>query len=224
MIELVLPPHAVSRDTFSVASTINRNAFEDEIVAASGFVESRRKEYHEARALARNALSQLRIAPISILSGPRGEPKWPAGVTGSITHCDGYCAAAVGFRARTEPFGIDAEPHAPLSTRIAERILTTTELERLDALLATDPDIYWDKVYFSAKESIYKAIYPIMGKFMGFQDVELGVSQDGTFVAHRSQSAAGRGIPSFDATGRWKVLQGMILTSASFSPLIRKGQ
>jgi enterobactin synthetase component D / holo-[acyl-carrier protein] synthase len=52
--------------------------------------------------------------PAPILPGPAGEPGWPPGVTGSITHCPGYRACAV---ARTEDLaaiGIDAEPDEEL--------------------------------------------------------------------------------------------------------------
>ena len=38
--------------------------------------------------------------PAAILAGPRGQPLWPPGVVGSITHTDLYCAAAVAGRRR----------------------------------------------------------------------------------------------------------------------------
>ena len=58
-------------------------------------VRSRRREFATVRACARQSLGHLGYPPVPILSGRRHEPIWPDGIVRSMTHCDGYRAAAV---------------------------------------------------------------------------------------------------------------------------------
>ena len=66
---------------------------EAELIARA--VDKRRREFRTVRHCARQALRQLGLPPAPVLRGERGEPRWPAGVVGSMTHCAGYRAAAV---------------------------------------------------------------------------------------------------------------------------------
>lgn len=74
----------------------------------------RQREFATARSCARTALARLGVPPVPVLASPRGAPRWPAGVVGSITHCDGYRAAAVAYTRDVVSLGIDAEPDEPL--------------------------------------------------------------------------------------------------------------
>ena len=82
---------------------------EEECAVASA-VEKRRREFAAGRACARNALAKLGMPEVAIPRGAHGEPVWPAGAVGSITHCDGFCACAVARRELIWSVGIDAEP------------------------------------------------------------------------------------------------------------------
>jgi len=88
----------------------------------------RRAEFAAGRSCARAALATLGVAAGPILPGPAGQPLWPAGVTGSITHTAGYQACAVGRTADVAAIGIDAEPDAPLPAGLIESIATAPEL------------------------------------------------------------------------------------------------
>lgn len=55
----------------------------------------RRAEFTAGRVCARTALARLGLPTAPVLAGRAGEPRWSAGVTGSITHCAGYRACAV---------------------------------------------------------------------------------------------------------------------------------
>ena len=57
-----------------------------------------------------------------VLAGRAGEPRWPAGVTGSITHCAGYRACAVARTTDLAGLGIDAEPDAGLPAGLIESV------------------------------------------------------------------------------------------------------
>ena len=61
------------------------------------------------RACAREALARLGVPAQPIPTGSRGEPLWPDGIVGSITHCDGYRACAVAAAADWLTIGVDAE-------------------------------------------------------------------------------------------------------------------
>jgi 4'-phosphopantetheinyl transferase EntD len=74
-------------------------------------VEKRRQEFATVRHCARLALAELGVAPAPILPGIRGAPIWPDGIVGSMTHCTGYRAAAVGRTTQVGGIGIDAEVH-----------------------------------------------------------------------------------------------------------------
>ncbi|WP_405845207.1 4'-phosphopantetheinyl transferase [Streptomyces platensis] len=76
--------HAVSDDLFPE---------ESQVIALA--VDKRRREFTTARSCAREALRRLGHPTVPIPRGRSGAPLWPAGVVGSITHCQGYRSAAV---------------------------------------------------------------------------------------------------------------------------------
>jgi 4'-phosphopantetheinyl transferase EntD len=131
---------------------------------------ARRREFALGRACARAALARLDLA------GPvlrqRRAPVWPAGAVGSLTHCEGFCAAAVARVDDLRSLGIDAELDAPLSRRAGERICTDDERRHLDSLPPL-PSGQWEKLVFSAKEAFYKAWFPLGRRFLGFHDAAL---------------------------------------------------
>ena len=82
---------------------------EEPLIAKS--VAKRRNEFITVRYCARQALGELGVPPVPILKGDKGEPCWPDGVVGSLTHCTGFRGAAVGRHGAVRSVGIDAEPH-----------------------------------------------------------------------------------------------------------------
>src|SRR5205085_10695460 len=127
--------------------------FPAEQYALGRVAECRRRDFTVARGCARRALGQLGIPPAAILPGPRREPRWPSGVVGSITHCPGYRAAAVARRAELASGGIDAEVAGPLPEGVLDKVTLPEERARMRVLPGTG--VAWDRVVFSAKESVY---------------------------------------------------------------------
>jgi 4'-phosphopantetheinyl transferase EntD len=111
--------------------------------------------------------------------------------------------------------GIDAEPHAALGEEILPEIITPAENRRLADLSAASADVHWDRVWFSAKEAVYKAWFPLTRRWLGFHDVELTVDRaSGRFVAQlRIPGARIDGEPIGRFTGRWLVRDGLTLTA-----------
>ena len=93
MIADILPSPVAAEEAFDDAGEVV--LFPEEQAVIANAVDKRRLEFTTARACARVALGKLGLPPVPIVPGPRGAPRWPAGVVGSITHCAGYRACAV---------------------------------------------------------------------------------------------------------------------------------
>src|SRR5258706_11349430 len=132
---------------------------EAEVIARA--IEKRRREFTTTRSCAREALAGIGFALAPIATGLRGAPQWPAGVVGSMTHCDGYRAAAVAHDRDVVTIGIDAEPHDRLPDGVLNSIALPEEESWIRGLSMTEPRIHWDRLLFSAKESVYKAWFPL---------------------------------------------------------------
>ncbi|HEX8631380.1 MAG TPA: 4'-phosphopantetheinyl transferase superfamily protein [Catenuloplanes sp.] len=215
MIESLLPPGVVPVEAFADVPGENPFPGEEDLVARS--VEGRRREFITARRCAREALGRLGYPPGPIRSGARREPRWPAGVVGSITHCAGYRAAAVAPGTVVAGLGIDAEPHDPLPEGVLGAVTTVGEPELLARLAGADPSIHWDRLLFSAKESIYKAWYPLTGRWLGFEDARLSIEPAARTFAARLLVDGARsdgGPPLIELRGRYVVAQGLVMTAA----------
>jgi 4'-phosphopantetheinyl transferase EntD len=210
VVERVLRPGVVA-----VAST--RGDLEVELAATEAAtirraVAPRRREFTTARACARTALVRLGLPPVPIPPGPAGEPSWPAGVVGGITHCEGYRAAAVARVTDLGALAIDAEPNRSLPAGVLAAIATAEERSRLRRCFAAAPAVRWDRLLFSAKEAVFKLWFPLTGEKLGFE--EAGVEFDlggGTFSA---RLRGGR--PSLH--GRWLAREGLVVTGICLSP------
>ncbi|HVV20977.1 MAG TPA: 4'-phosphopantetheinyl transferase superfamily protein [Pseudonocardiaceae bacterium] len=209
----LLPPEVVAVDIVGDDPTARLLPGEEFLVANA--VAKRRTEVTNARACAHRALAALgRPADEPILRGPKGEPLWPAGVVGSITHTSGYYAAAVADAAKVRSVGMDAEVHGELPDGVLAHIAFGPELPML-AGLGRQGGIWWDRLLFSAKESVYKAWFPLTGRWLGFEDAEMTVNPDGTFAARIliDGTTTDGGAPLTSMSGRWLVRDGLVLTA-----------
>jgi enterobactin synthetase component D / holo-[acyl-carrier protein] synthase len=213
MIETILPSVVAVVEARDDAG--ERPLLDEEEALVGRAVEKRREEFATGRACARAALARLGHAPAPILSGKRGEPLWPSGVVGSITHCDGYRGAAVAPSSELRSIGIDAEPHAPLPQGLLGDIALEEELPHLVELSRLDPSMHWDRLLFSAKESVYKAWFPLARRWLGFEDARLRLDpSSGKFEARLLIAGPvidGREVNRFG--GAWLVRDGLVLTA-----------
>lgn len=215
MIEQLVP-----RTVAAVATRADRPEevlFPEEQDALGRAVLKRRTEFVTARSCARQALRQLGIAPVAIPTGSRGEPLWPDGVVGSITHCVGYRACAVARAADALSVGIDAEVAEPLPAGVLEHVAFGSELEMIARV---PPALCWDRVLFSAKEAIYKAWYPLAGSWLGFEDVVLSIDAvHGSFSAQLLvPGPVVNGARLTEFHGRWLMSDGIIAAAVTVVP------
>ncbi|MET7390315.1 4'-phosphopantetheinyl transferase [Streptomyces sp. NPDC005529] len=158
-------------------------------------VAKRRREFATVRFCARRAMEKLGVPPAPVLPGERGAPQWPAGLVGSMTHCDGYSAAALARATDLASLGIDAEPHKGLPAGVLDAIALPAESDRLARLRDRTPAVHWDRLLFSAKESVYKAWFPLTGEWLDFSEADIDISVTPT---------APGATPSDPLTGRFR--------------------
>ena len=175
-------------------------------------VESRIREFTIARSCARQALGKLGFPPVPILRGPKGEPLWPAGIVGSITHCKGYRAAAVAMQSNISAIGIDAEIDDALPPEVLKSICVEEEI----AWLSQEHDrLRWDRIIFSAKESVYKAWFPFTRRWLGFEEVAITIEAAGNSFSAQPlvnlPSELDQALRRF--AGRFVVRDGLVLTA-----------
>ena len=184
--QAVIP--VLSADPAAVAEgypeAIEAGLFPEEREHIAHAVAKRRVEFAAVRRCARRALQELGYPPVPILPGEQREPRWPEGVVGSMTHCAGYCAAAVARSGEVSALGIDAEVHAPLPEGVLDLISLESERAMLAELTERVPGaVHWDRMLFSAKESVYKAWFPLTRRWLGFEQADIELRLDGTFEA-----------------------------------------
>jgi 4'-phosphopantetheinyl transferase EntD len=213
MLEEILPASVAVEEVRGDIAEAALFPEEQEVIGRA--VEKRRREFRTARACARAALSQLGIEPQAIPSGERGAPQWPAGTVGSITHCDGYRAAALAREADLATIGIDAEVDAALPNGVLEDIALPEERRALRALAGEEPGLSWDRLLFSIKEAIYKAWFPLAGRWLGFEDALVTIDLEGRSFGARLLVPG----PRLDGTelngfsGRWLARDGLVLAA-----------
>jgi 4'-phosphopantetheinyl transferase EntD len=220
VIEQLLTPPVIAVEAFDDAEPAPLFPGEEALVAKA--VPRRRHEFATGRRCARAALAQLGYLPAPLLTGPDRAPLWPDGVVGSITHTDGYRAAAVARITELSSVGIDAEPNQPLPDGVLGMIASPAETAAVAALLDECPAIRWDRLLFCAKECVYKAWYPLTGRWLDFHDAVVVMDPvTATFRAHlpskRAELDDGRVLTEF--SGCWLTGGELLLASIAVPTL-----
>jgi 4'-phosphopantetheinyl transferase EntD len=213
MIEEILPGSVAVSATQEEAAT--EDLFPEEAAQVARAVPARRSEFATGRACARAALAELGVAPQPILTGAKGAPQWPAGLVGSITHCEGYRAAAAARGTDLITIGIDAEPNEPLPPELLADIALPAEREAVRGLAFGAAEVNWDRLLFCIKESVYKAWFPLTESWLGFEDATVSIDRPRASFAARllvpGPTVEGREMSVFE--GRWLARDGLLLAA-----------
>ena len=173
-------PAAIAFVSLTIADgDFERLPAEERGLLSEGASVKRRAQFANGRLACRAAFEQLGISPCPpVFMGARGEPLWPAGLTGTITHCEDYAAVALARTADAAALGLDVERcDRELRHDISKRVCQAREIAwaeeggakfsaRIIAL-------------FSAKESIYKAVYHLTGQPYRFKQMLLSPAAGG---------------------------------------------
>lgn len=122
-----------------------------------------------------------------------------------MTHCAGFRAAAAASTNDIRGVGIDAELHVPLPEEILDIILLPEERPMVEDLSARYPDIAWERLIFSAKESVFKAWFPLTRQWLDFLECRILIDAPARRFQARIRAlgpaAAEHGLTVID--GRW---------------------
>lgn len=142
---------------------------EEEKLCADWRSEARRELFRAGRTAVHEALQGLGLdRGTPVLRGPQGEPVWPEGAAVSISNTTGMAVAAACCIPQFRSIGVDIElRRRPVRLELKHHLCLPSEFERLHScgmsLL----------LLFSAKEALYKALYPICRRLIGFKEMEL---------------------------------------------------
>ncbi len=186
---------------------------------------ARRPTWLAGRVALHAALLDIDLDAGPILSTRRGAPELPEGVAGSISHKQTLAVALAARKVRGLSLGIDIEPVPALTPTsiepgwnnrpdISRRVMTPEEL----SFMATVPDHRRRRevvLHFSIKEALYKAINPLIGRYVSFQEATVLPRSDGSVSV--TLTLAKREGP-FTAEARWSEIDGHLLTTAAVRP------
>ena len=144
-------------------------------------VAKRQAEFLAGRLCARAALLQLDGTCATPSIGEDRAPVWPEHICGAITHSNGRAGALVALKSEWQGLGIDLENllSTERAQRLAKEILTPDELVRMAAAPAEHVALLVT-LTFSVKESLFKALFPLVQKRFYFEHAEvLGWTIDG---------------------------------------------
>ena len=190
-------------------------------LAATGQMRSLRlQEFAAGRAHARKALQELGLPSPVIPIGANRAPQWPPGFVGSISHAGDLVVVAVAASTVLRAIGVDLEPGIPLDADLLNRVCRPEEVARLRALPSP---LHQAKLVFSAKESVYKCVAPLLGIFLEFADVEILFDADADGFCARGHGPAEALINPATVNGRFVEAGGYWLTVAWQQPAARSG-
>lgn len=186
-------------------------AFPEERAVIAHAAPGRRREFLAGRACAHGALRELGVRARPLDRGPAGQPLWPPGVVGSITHAGGIAVAVAARTGQVLGLGVDLEPLHPRLDAAVDR-LVRSDRERAGPAAAHPLAAHLPKIAFCAKECVYKAVFPQAGRELRFGDVtvEVDLAQGGfRAVTDAGLSPPGR-VPT-ELCGRFVVVSGWLL-------------
>lgn len=143
--------------------------------AVARSVPKRQAEYLFGRLAAARVLGQLGATRLTVGTGARREPLWPAGWRGSISHTKRYALAVAAREGAWGGLGVDVEHvvNAAQAEAIVCKVINPGERERLQVVGEALPEPRLQTLVFSAKECFYKAAYGQVGDFFGFDAADV---------------------------------------------------
>ncbi|HYM24278.1 MAG TPA: 4'-phosphopantetheinyl transferase superfamily protein [Vicinamibacterales bacterium] len=229
---LVESPAILPKCVAHVSATVELDGAENPEAIAPGIrlpqrlrtaVRSRQVEFLAGRACAERAIARLdpdrrRFVVRTLRSGA---PRFPPALAGSITHAAGFVSAAVAHRSDVAAIGIDSE-HVAASrraSRVMPRVAAARELEWAvrGACLDRETAI---TLLFSAKESLFKALYARVGRQFDFLDacIEVSGGSSGSLRALLLVTLSDRARKGAAFDGRFVIRDGFVHTAVVIPP------
>lgn len=145
---------------------------------------ARRAEFIAGRLAAAESMRRVGVVDGGVLGRTSdGAPAWPDGIIGSISHHSGVACAVVSADARG--LGVDIAPLLSDARLVAVTRRCLSEAER-----SRWPEPREVTVVFAAKESIYKAARPLVGRYIGFDEADIIEQSGGSWTARLGERLA----------------------------------
>jgi enterobactin synthetase component D len=136
--------------------------------------QKRQREFFAGRWCAEQALLCLGAGSTHVEMAEDRAPIWPDGVVGSITHTGGFAAVAVAWAADIAGLGIDSERIIdPATAREIADVCMVDEATLFEASAHGRSFCEFCTFVFSAKEAVFKCLFPLTRKFLEFSDVRI---------------------------------------------------
>ena len=158
-------------------STFDMNCFDvdlynqyqiDKPDTLSKAVNKRQAEYLAGRALAQHAFKHLKQDQVQVPIGQDRAPIWPLGIHGSISHTKGRVACLM-TKQTGHYVGIDIEKNLSEHGLKSVKKVTLQPSERDFVAQYSDlSEAQLAGAIFSAKETLFKALYPVVQRLFGF--------------------------------------------------------
>ncbi|MFV0489813.1 MAG: 4'-phosphopantetheinyl transferase [Vibrio fluvialis] len=137
-------------------------------------VAKRQAEFLAGRVAACDALQAAGVPPQMLAVGKHRAPRWPQSVVGSISH-NANLALAVAQRVDSDALLLGVDVESRIDERPLPAIQSTIATAQEAVILARVSLNAAQRVttLFSAKESLFKALYPRVGQYLEFHDSRL---------------------------------------------------
>lgn len=133
----------------------------------------RQAEYLASRWLAGTIFSRYGISDFILTNNADRSPRWPAGFTGSLSHSAGTAFLLADHQGRLTGNDVEQWVSHTTADEITDLLMNEQEKSLLKACSLPWPVAV--TVLFSLKESLYKALWPIVGRYIDFLQAEITV-------------------------------------------------
>jgi 4'-phosphopantetheinyl transferase EntD len=142
----------------------------EELVRLQGSSLEVRRASGAARIVARELVARLGMPVCAIPKAVSGFPMWPKDLVGSIAHDREIAIVAIAKANEIVSLGVDIEPPDAMHIELFEVVATNAERRQIgfNPLLTG--------LLFTAKEAVYKAVYPLDMIFLNFLDIEIDLT------------------------------------------------
>jgi enterobactin synthetase component D len=173
----------------------------------------RQREFLAGRWCSEQALQRLGAGSTHVAMAEDRAPIWPDGVVGSITHTDDFAAAAVAWAADIAGLGIDSEQI--IDPAAARDIAEICMVDEATLFKPADGRSFCEfcTFVFSAKEAVFKCLFPLTRKFLEFSDVRI------TSLDWNRKYFTWTTVSEYIGTGRLSHAEGFVHTSVELSSL-----
>lgn len=215
LIEGLLPPGVAFHECPPEPDFVQLHPLENRQLATRDMSVRRRRDYALGRWCAHEAMAAFDRSQEPLLTGTSRAPAWPEGLIGSITHCNTYCAAAVAKLEEFAGIGIDAEQWRNFPSDIQKHVATEEEFRLSNLDLS---DMVSLALFFSAKESLFKALNPMTGLFFDFLSISMRIDiSSGDFFID-SETLPQIALYKPNLVGRFLITDELVLTSTLVYP------